>query len=885
MTIPFLDIFKKWTDRRRPVQASTASVASRSVMPSPTKTGGERLSKTVMPNTTRTTTPDFFKAAGDSAPNVRAVGVRALPPTVALALQPRVERGISLELTDLVDHVPVGFLKPAESFDLGQSILLKASEIEQGMADGKPAVSLYSVYEQVPDIFLRTVRPDDATQISVPHAKVLDQLRRMQIRDDQETENSVPQVDTPILKVAMEDTQRFGTKTPTTLTSDHPRVRVEPPTARAFSNAEPEAASSEKVTPAPIGVSLNLTTPPKVTPRPSAPDPVAPTRIPFKLPSKGTDEPASERVPASSSSSVPLSVPVSTSATRIPFKMTPPSDDLKPKLQIVPGSTAAETAEKKTAASAVPAGAEISLGLRPIVQNMPSFQLHRSAESVAPEARIALPLALVESQLASGRIAIPIKLLQEAVPAEYKEMLVVDAGESPVLLPLQEVLKNLSPDLMKMRDDQVLDEVAVGFETPFSIKAAEDAKRFSEQPAEEEATVEPTTTVIEAAKTPESKQPEAPKAPDSQFANPAVPAKQVEIAKIPEAKEVKVPEATQPVVAKVPEAKLVEKAKGPDPQFANPAVPDAQFANPAVPDPQFANPAVPSKQLEKPIAAKPAEIAKPLEAKPAEAVKMPALTLTPKQPEARKPEVKLPEISKPELKLPERQKLEAKQSPVISEPVVADKAAVLKIATAQPEAIEAKPPVNILKPPGETRPAAAIGFPAAPKAEPKPEIRIEPALKLKAEAPNEFKPAPVAVPAKPATKPEQKPDVNTNAKAVVEEVNALPGVAAAAVMFEDGLSLAGKLPDDVQAGGLCAMAPSILQRINRHTVDTKFGPLVSTTLTWRDAQLSFFMTGTVCLAALHSQPVLPAETHRQLAAKVTELSRIYAQPGEKHVHH
>ena len=63
------------------------------------------------------------------------------------------------------------------------------------------------------------------------------------------------------------------------------------------------------------------------------------------------------------------------------------------------------------------------------------------------------------------------------------------------------------------------------------------------------------------------------------------------------------------------------------------------------------------------------------------------------------------------------------------------------------------------------------------------------------------------------------------------------------------------------------------------------GPLVSMTLSWHDAQLSFFMTGTVCLAALHSQAVLPAETHRQLAAKAAELSRIYAQPGEKHVDH
>jgi len=466
--------------------------------------------------------------------------------------------------------------------------------------------------------------------------------------------------------------------------------------------------------------------------------------------------------------------------------MTPPSDALKPKLLLVPGVTAAETAEKKAPVSAVPAGAKISLGLRPVMQNMPSFQLHRTAESVAPEARIELPLALVESQLSSGRIAIPVRLFQEALPTDYKELLVVDAVESPVLLPLQEVLKNLSPGLLKMRDDQVSEEVAEGFETPFSIKAAEDAKRFSERAADAETPVASAAPAVEAAKTPEVKPPEAAKAPEIKA--PEV-AKASEV-KLPEAP--KAPEAKQPELTKVPELKPLEVAKVTE-----------------------------TKQPEQAVQAKQIEIAKAPEAKEPQVAKA--------------PEVKQPELPKLEFKLP--------------------------IAPKPETAVEL----------------------AAPKIEPKPEARIEPALKLKVETPNELTAKTVAVPTKPA--PEQKSDVNTNAKAAVEQANALPGVAASVVIFEDGLNLAGKLSDDVQAGGLCAMAPTILQRINRHTVGTKYGPLVSMTLSWNDAQLSFFMTGTVCLAALHSEPVLPAETHRQLAAKTAELSRIYTQPGEKHVDH
>src|SRR5207244_900643 len=49
----------------------------------------------------------------------------------------------------------------------------------------------------------------------------------------------------------------------------------------------------------------------------------------------------------------------------------------------------------------------------------------------------------------------------------------------PVLLPLQEVLKNLPTAALKIRDDQEETRAEGSFETPFSIKAKEDAKRFA----------------------------------------------------------------------------------------------------------------------------------------------------------------------------------------------------------------------------------------------------------------------------------------------------------------------------------------------------------------------------------------------------------------------
>lgn len=678
------------------MQNSEPSAVAARPRPAPLeKPTSERMSKTVMPNTVRSSMPDPFKAAADSAPNIKLPSLRSskLPPSVALALQPKVERAISLHLSDILEQLPIGHIKPAHTFDPAQPILLKASEIEKGMASGKPTVSLATIYEQVPEIFLRNVPPDDTTHIGLPFDKVLDQFQNVHVREDQEEENDVPQMDTPILQCTIEDTKRFGTTMPTLQTSAHPPVRVEPATARTLSSAEPEGVLHEKIASAttPRGIPLNLSTSPSVGPRPSTTDPVSPIRIPFKLPPNGTGGAASERVPASSGPPVPTSVSKNGGPARIPFKVSAPCDDLKPKLTLVPGVAGPEEKEpEEPVAAAVTAEVKISLGLRAVLRDMPAFQLNGSPDAVADDARIELPLALVQSQLASGRIAIPAKTFRDAMPENHRELVVVDDAQSPVLLPLQEVLKNLPSTVLKMREDQEDVDATASFETPFSIKAAEDAKRLSGgTPAAE-------------------KKPDEPEVPvkDSSEAKPSETTASAETA-APFAVETK------------PESKIDEKSE-----------------------------------------------------------------IT-----GIKVEEKEQEVSKPEAN----------------------------------ETIEAKPEATL--------------------------------------------------------------DTNTTAKDVVSRASGLSGVAACSVTFEDGLSLAGNLPDDVQVGGLCAMAPSVLQRINRHTVDTKLGPLISMTLHCRESQMSFFMKGSVCLTVLHAGGDLASETHNKLADMANDLSRIYSQPEAVHVDH
>src|SRR5439155_6187586 len=99
------------------------------------------------------------------------------------------------------------------------------------------------------------------------------------------------------------------------------------------------------------------------------------------------------------------------------------------------------------------------------------------------EDRLTLPLALIEPQLASGRISIAPDVFEAALPEKHRGLFQADEVKTPVALPLEEVLKNLPATILKLRDDQESFALDSDFETPFSIKAKEDAQRFKAEKA------------------------------------------------------------------------------------------------------------------------------------------------------------------------------------------------------------------------------------------------------------------------------------------------------------------------------------------------------------------------------------------------------------------
>jgi predicted regulator of Ras-like GTPase activity (Roadblock/LC7/MglB family) len=701
MTIPFLSYFKRGKGEAKP--KASAPAASKPAPPPLEKPSSERFSKTVMPNATRTVAPqDPFQMAARStamggqmatatavappaasprsisfaAPGPSTPRARDLPPAVALALEPNVERVISLELADVVAGMPAGHVKPLTEEDGNRRILVRASEVEKGMANGKPSVSLATIYEQAPEIFLRTISPSDTWQVQLPFAKVLDQFTSLHVRADQERHLSVPQVETPFLKVAVEDCSEFGTTLePLQMeTGDLPVVRVEPPTAEAFAAAEPEPA---------LDPTFQISPAPSRAPAVTAKSSQSPTRIPFKLSPNGTDAPATESVPASTGPSVPNSLPPPPSPVRIPFKMTPPSDDVRPKPEpwLTKESLAAESeapvfpAAVPTAAvhPASPADVKIVLPLLPILRNLPPMQLTGDAGSVPAEACLELPFSLIEPQLATGRISVTAKVFEASLPAEYRGLFQAGEGAVDVSLPLQEVLKNLPAASLRMRDDQVEQEAGQNFATPFSAKAEEDAKLLN-----------------------------------------------VPLAPIAKAVVAPVADVTPPMVT--------------------PSVPVEAGVSPAT------------------------------ENKAADTVVTENTATT-------------PEVEK------------ASDRPLRS-------------------------------------------------------------------------PLQVAL----------DTDEKLDAKGVVALVNKIRGVKACAILFGDGLSLAGSLPAELETEGICAMAPSVIQRIENHLVDTKLGALRGMTLSCLKGAITFFMHENLCLAALHADVNLPGETRDKLGRIVHELSRKYSHP-------
>src|SRR5438128_4040997 len=503
MTIPFLDLVKrakeKFEGRRRPTgPAPLPSVADKPEI--------DKLAKRVMRYAVRTMTPEPTAPALAAASIIAARRILVTRPSVggpvdlgpctSVSAEPRGERTLSLALSDVIQKMPDGYLKPYESFDTTRRVTLKAAEVERGLAAGRPSIPIAAIYQQAPEIFLHTVQPSDSAVVVLPAQKVIDELSHLRVREDQTAEPIMAQVETPFLKLMVEESAKFGTKVAPFTTTEMP-APMEP-----LSNApaaELPAPASPPTQPPPVARPLVAPTTSRTIPPPRIG--TVPTRdgsmsrITFVAPSEpaenkpekslpiGTGGSAFPRVPASSGPPVPPAPPPTAGPARIPFQAPPQA--APPKIAAQTPAAPPPVREGPTVAPVAAGPLEptqepmVALPLRPILASLPPMQIAGDVDSVPADAKISFQMALIASQLATGKVAISPKDFHAALPEQYRGLFVPDAVEAPVPLSLPDVLANLPGDSLRVRGDQEVASQDEMFETPFLAKAKEDAERFA----------------------------------------------------------------------------------------------------------------------------------------------------------------------------------------------------------------------------------------------------------------------------------------------------------------------------------------------------------------------------------------------------------------------
>ncbi|HEY5035830.1 MAG TPA: hypothetical protein VII74_01715, partial [Chthoniobacterales bacterium] len=400
MSLSLLKFFKKKTVDETPVAPVPLE-----------KPASERLGRTVRPNVVRAIESDapltFAAPVAPSLPPApRARRTVSLGEKDNLPAPPKIptpqpltpvnaERTVALRLRQLLPQIPHELLTDSK-VDPTQEVVFSAMELEHGMANGRPAVPLRAIYQQAPAIFAQEIAPGDEREVTLPFDQVLLQFANFQLRNDQVSEEKIPELATPFSQIAVEDNQRFEPAAP-------------PPAAPA-TIVLPHAPAGSPAPREPI----RLTIPPPIA---VTLPPLAPTAVPNELPEtppppspsaknlspNGTGAPATERVPASSGSPVPISLPgpfAPPPPARIPFKITPPANDLRP----TPALPLLAVAAKPLVFSGN--GPRIRLSLRAIFRELPPFQFTGKLEEIPESAEIELPFAIVEPQLPLGKVAI-----------------------------------------------------------------------------------------------------------------------------------------------------------------------------------------------------------------------------------------------------------------------------------------------------------------------------------------------------------------------------------------------------------------------------------------------------------------------------------------------
>ena len=820
MNIPFIRFFKK--DR-----AEDGSVA---VAPRPVATNekpvSERLGKTVLPNSSRIVGLEpsgnfpLPPPASSPAQTIPAVTRKiSLGGNGSIAVGPKLSpSGSAGERTialSLADLVPniPSDLLKPAPVDSERRVLLQASEVERGMSTGRPTVLLRVIYKQAPEFFTSEVPAADLREVALPFAKVVEQFANFQVRDDQITDQECPQLETPFLQVTLEDNARFGKSATPPAGREIPTVKLAPVAA-----AKPAIAAEAK--------------------------PAIAAEVKPAIAAEAKPAIAAEVKPAIAAEAK-LAIAAEAKPIVAPESKLAIAAETKP-------ATVAETkptvpAEAKPAVVApVPPVASAPKAIAPIKFTAPPpapAPASASAPALAPVPAVKAPLPLDQLPPSPPTAA---KISPNGTGAPAAERVPASSG-SPVPTPLPSPLAPLPPTRIPFKITPPSNDLRTESKFP-APRANPDAAEFASSGPRISLpllnilrNLAPFQLSGPIDAVPESAQIEIPFSivqPQLSLGRVAISPAQFQAALPEEHRALFVVDAAgspvslslQDVLQNLPSESLQLRGDQEEPEVTDAF--ETPFSQKASED--AARMKVSAGPIAKTTAGATVAAPQPVAATPEAAAPKPAATTV-------KPAVAAVEPTPPPAPAPAEPVARVAATPPREVPIESAKAAPVELPRETPE------------------------LASAPKAEAAPAPKPTTA------------PAPSATGIRTSLQNLLDTDEPLDAKSVVGHVSRLPGVSSCAIVFSDGLSLAGNIPADYEADALCAMAPSILKRIGEQMVGAKFGALNSLTLFCGTTPISLFAHGNICLAAIHSGGEIAPEVRDRLGRTAQELARMYAQ--------
>jgi hypothetical protein len=127
---------------------------------------------------------------------------------------------------------------------------------------------------------------------------------------------------------------------------------------------------------------------------------------------------------------------------------------------------------------------EITIRLESVLSDFPpELETPSIRALIGTQAEIALPLGLIQSQLAHGRVIVPAEIFCRSLPSDLKPYFATIDSAAEIPIPLKEIFSQIPAEAIKLREDQETDGPEETIPSPFTAHAEEDAKRFSEIPA------------------------------------------------------------------------------------------------------------------------------------------------------------------------------------------------------------------------------------------------------------------------------------------------------------------------------------------------------------------------------------------------------------------